>query len=881
MYAAPQINMKLYALVLTSAFVLLIFGISVVAAGNDAQKEKGWKKCYAESYCFKLEEKFAGIEKRILEKHGEDVLEEFLALRSADDAGDVGRRAAGSGGAGKIKHKDKPSWDSEWDGMLALAERLGDKKLKHKIQKMREWSNSRLAKCSKMAEKAGFGADGSPPLEKATGLAGSALVFCTSSPTNGSIDTGVFASPTSYFIDAARAVVSEDFNDDGHIDIAVASYGSDTIAVLLNNGDGSFAPASEYAMPGSGPVALVAEDLNTDGHLDIAVASWRAQNITILIGNGEGTFVQGASYAAGRPISIASGDFNKDGHPDLAVANYEWSGVQIFVGSGSGTFSKGSNYYVGGRPASAMAADMNSDGYLDIVIVNYDKSVVRLLMGGNNGAFLYGDSYYIEGAPRAITADDFNGDGYQDLAVANHESRDVTILFGQQDGVLAINGRYAVPDRPIAIATGDFDDDDIPDVIVTSSEGVGLLPGSGDGTFESLLLYAAGTRPMSLATGDFNGDGFLDVTSANMAASGVSVILNRQGDQTSPSGELDDATPAPAPKITPGGCEIWSVEDMISLWGFRSGWYETGLMFPEYSWRPCYLNDNPCPYLGAFDDTCGVSCALQNCGVDPQKDLEYPSEAGEPWQAYWNKAHCLSNIYPTWLKEEYASSDISWQTEAYWLPFQSPTPISCQDAEAFCPPDESEGCEFSEDEGGPEEPPASTGSGEALSISLRNQAHEEWLAAKEGSGDYTLAAQLTEQTIANEVGRLRPEIPWKLPRVCLGHWVKWLPHSGSCTAAWMEFCTSMVDFDSVFRSAGTQEFRFRGSDIPAGDLNYYFIGMAFAYRDFTWQQTLDAINAWKLTQRCVNIGSGEVTQEMLFSAEQGWIDERTKQEAEE
>ena len=44
------------------------------------------------------------------------------------------------------------------------------------------------------------------------------------------------------------AIVAGDFNGDGHLDLAVANAGDDTVSVLLGNGDGTFQPQVTYAV---------------------------------------------------------------------------------------------------------------------------------------------------------------------------------------------------------------------------------------------------------------------------------------------------------------------------------------------------------------------------------------------------------------------------------------------------------------------------------------------------------------------------------------------------------------------------------------------------------------------------------------------------------
>src|SRR5215217_640376 len=62
----------------------------------------------------------------------------------------------------------------------------------------------------------------------------------------------------------ARGVIAADFNGDGWIDVATANAGRDTIAVLLNRRDETFALAWEKYVDG-GPFEITAGDLDRDG----------------------------------------------------------------------------------------------------------------------------------------------------------------------------------------------------------------------------------------------------------------------------------------------------------------------------------------------------------------------------------------------------------------------------------------------------------------------------------------------------------------------------------------------------------------------------------------------------------------------------------------
>jgi hypothetical protein len=57
-----------------------------------------------------------------------------------------------------------------------------------------------------------------------------------------------------------------------------------------------------------------------------------SDSVSVLLGNGDGTFKTGVHYVvADIPGSVASGDFNGDGAPDLAVAASGASSVSVLL----------------------------------------------------------------------------------------------------------------------------------------------------------------------------------------------------------------------------------------------------------------------------------------------------------------------------------------------------------------------------------------------------------------------------------------------------------------------------------------------------------------------------------------------------------------------
>src|SRR5438093_4804085 len=95
-------------------------------------------------------------------------------------------------------------------------------------------------------------------------------------------------------------------------------------------------------------------DLNADHKPDLAVANSGSNTVSVLLGNGDGTFGAHTDFGTGSfPHSVAIGDLNGDSRPDLAVANAGAGTVSVLLGDGDGTFGAHTDFAIGGRPLSA------------------------------------------------------------------------------------------------------------------------------------------------------------------------------------------------------------------------------------------------------------------------------------------------------------------------------------------------------------------------------------------------------------------------------------------------------------------------------------------------------------------------------------------------
>ena len=78
-------------------------------------------------------------------------------------------------------------------------------------------------------------------------------------------------------------------NGDGKQDLVTVKPTSDSVSILLGNGDGTFQHAVSVSV-GGGPFSVAIADLNGDGIEDLAVADETGGTVSVLVGNGDGRF---------------------------------------------------------------------------------------------------------------------------------------------------------------------------------------------------------------------------------------------------------------------------------------------------------------------------------------------------------------------------------------------------------------------------------------------------------------------------------------------------------------------------------------------------------------------------------------------------------------
>ncbi|MYC98253.1 MAG: CRTAC1 family protein [Gammaproteobacteria bacterium] len=180
-----------------------------------------------------------------------------------------------------------------------------------------------------------------------------------------------------------------DYDRDGDLDVHVSNQNGDEDAFYRNEGDGTFvdvAPALGMNHPGReaeyGSVAATVTDFDNDGDLDLFVATYGPD--ILWSNNGDGTFTDvtdpatlGVDYHS---TSAVWGDVDHNGLPDLVVTSY-LSGIaavedHLFMNAGDGRFHNAlpANLLEHGPSHGVAWADFDGDGDLDLSIANNDEA---------------------------------------------------------------------------------------------------------------------------------------------------------------------------------------------------------------------------------------------------------------------------------------------------------------------------------------------------------------------------------------------------------------------------------------------------------------------------------------------------------------------------
>jgi hypothetical protein len=349
--------------------------------------------------------------------------------------------------------------------------------------------------------------------------------------------------------DNSIGLVVADFDKDGHVDYAIPNAGPHNILVYLGHGDATFATAAPYAVGGY-PFHPVAADFNGDGFLDIGLTLYDGSYyVAVLLNNGNGTFA--AVQRNATPMNVSSTleavDMNDDGKMDLVAGGDE--PARIFYGAGDGTFGSVDMRYRQSVVSSAAGADVNNDGRTDLIVASVQFAF-------ENNPATYALAIYLRGVnglPQSpsmilwahdpnggnILPIDLDGDGFRDIIVTSPTGKAVSVYLNSGDGTfnytpvdyLVVTQNFN--EGPTLIVPADINEDGVTDLVfgATNTDQAEMMIGNGDGTFQPVYLVHIAAPEYFLqlhgaGVGDVNGDGRPDILLADSGQNFVYLLTN-------------------------------------------------------------------------------------------------------------------------------------------------------------------------------------------------------------------------------------------------------------------------------------------------------------------------------------------------------------------
>jgi hypothetical protein len=365
-----------------------------------------------------------------------------------------------------------------------------------------------------------------------------------------------FASASIFVGDQPDASAAGDFDGDGIRDLATtADAGSNDLAILFGNGDGTFAAPVYVDLPSStSPGDVVAGNLDSDTDIDLAVGLKDAAQVIAVINQGGGTFALGATAATGaepRGIDIADADI--DGDLDLVVANRTGNSTTFLLNNGDATFAS-STLPAGVEPRDAVWANLDSDSELEAAVSNHDDRTIGLYQNAG-GSFAAAGTVSVgaQDRPDGLDAGDVNDDSMADLVTA---SGDDTLAFNRivmlvRTGDMTFAGPAFYPTGGLntsSVVLADLDCDGDLDAAAASetSNDVSVMANNGSGVFGAADLFTVGANPGHIIAADLDSQNGDDLVTSNRNSDDITVMLNESCQEFAPADFDQDGEVGPA-----------------------------------------------------------------------------------------------------------------------------------------------------------------------------------------------------------------------------------------------------------------------------------------------------------------------------------------------
>ena len=276
-------------------------------------------------------------------------------------------------------------------------------------------------------------------------------------------------SPANHFStgDQPVGLAIADFNADSHLDIATGNQNDSTVTILLGDGMGGFVSGGDFdAGFFVTPDDLAVDDFDADGDIDIVTSS-QGNSVRVMLNNGDATFAPPVFVNILSSVSsVAVADLNNDSIPDIAATGLTNNEVYVLLGQGNGSFGPPNPFVTSNGPRDVQIADVDNDGDNDLIVAHIFDDLVGVHPGNNTGAFAPQITTPVSDGLIETQLADLDGDGQLDLVTATFGTspQSIAISLGNGDGTFAPQHNFPSGNGPVSVAIADFNGDGAPDV---------------------------------------------------------------------------------------------------------------------------------------------------------------------------------------------------------------------------------------------------------------------------------------------------------------------------------------------------------------------------------------------------------------------------------
>ena len=185
-----------------------------------------------------------------------------------------------------------------------------------------------------------------------------------------------------------------DLNSDNNIDLVICSTGDSILYLYTNDGTGNF--SREVLDPlVYNPQKVISDDFNNDGIMDLAVSSSDTSNTLIVyLNEGDGNFEKTILAKGQASMALESVDWDGDQDRDIFAAFDKGSAagqsirdLALFLNDGQGNFTDSTFFEDNERTNVITIADIDSDNDPDLIFGNgFGNYPLRLLVNDGNSS---------------------------------------------------------------------------------------------------------------------------------------------------------------------------------------------------------------------------------------------------------------------------------------------------------------------------------------------------------------------------------------------------------------------------------------------------------------------------------------------------------------